>query len=86
MIFCGLLFDHEQKMRPYVADAIGTAVPVLTLLLHEALKSETNTAKRAALQEKIEELDTTSPFMYFLKGLCVLFGEDFYIKEADVSL
>ena len=45
------------------------------------------TVTEVKLKEKIEDLPVPdiNPCLFFLRGLCVLFGEDFYMKEADVS-
>ena len=86
MVYCKLLFDHQIPMRQYITQEITKSMPIMRVMLEEHLESLPDKKAKQAMKEKIGDLPATSPYLFFIQGLCLLMGEDFYVKEQDVSL
>ena len=72
-------------MTEYVSEAITTAMPVLKMMVQEHIEATTEKKAKKQLTEKAEDLPEMSPFLFCVQALCLLLGEDFYLKEQDVS-
>ena len=86
MIHTSIVFDHLQPMREYVSDEIRKALPILGKILAEMLEEQSDTKKKKKLRDEIGKLETvTEDIIKVIRSICLLFGEDFYMKEKPVK-